>query len=280
MLAGEQEQKVESGAFMSTTIEATAVPRAIAPSSAIRIAERRFYVAFTAALAVALFIGFARTFFLRAWFPDWAAVHGAPERIFYLHGTLFALWYLLLIVQASLISARRVAWHRQLGFAGVGLASVMMVLGTYASLVAARRPTGFIDIPVPPLQFLVVPLGALLLFGAFVTLAVAKRADPQAHKRFMLLGSIVMLEAAVARWPFAFMQGPSPVPLVDMASLMTDLFLIPLFVWDVRSRGRLHPGTVWGALAIVAFQALRMPLGSTSGWQAFGGWAVRLLASS
>ena len=263
---------------MSTVIEATADPRAVTPSSsAARTAQRRFYLAFTVALATAVVLGFARTFFLRAWFPDWAAAHGAPERIFYLHGTLFAMWYLLLTVQASLITARRVTWHRRLGTAGAVLAAVMMVLGIVGALVAARRPTGFINVPVPPLQFLVVPLAGIGLFGAFVALALVRRRDTQAHKRYMLLGSIVMLEAAVARWPFAFMGNPAPIPFFDMPSLVTDLFLVPLFVWDIRSQGRPHAATLWGAVTIVGSHVLRMPLASTAGWQAFAGWAVQLL---
>src|SRR5262245_58379983 len=136
---------------MSTVIEATAVRHARASSTrAIRSLERMFYVGFTVALALSVLLGFARTFFLRTWYPEWAAIHGAPERIFYLHGTVFATWYLLLIVQASLITARRVVWHRRLGTAGAALAVVVVLLGIVAALVAARRPTGFIDVSVPP----------------------------------------------------------------------------------------------------------------------------------
>ena len=261
--------------LVSTTIDAAAVPRPLVRSSAaIRTAERRFYLTFSVALAVAVFIGFARTFFLRAWFPAWAAAHAAPESIFIMHGTLFAAWYLLLPVQASLIAARRVAWHRRLGFASLGLAAGMVVLGIVGSLVAARRPTGFIDIPLPPLQFLIVPIAAIVLFAVFVTLAVVARRDPQAHKRSMLLASIVMVEAAVGRWPFAFMNGSSPVPFLDMPSLVTDLFLVPLIVWDFWARGRMHPVTLIGGAAVVLTHALRMPLASTAGWQALAGWAV------
>jgi hypothetical protein len=76
-------------------------------------------------------------------------------------------------------------------------------------------------------------------------LAVVARRDTQTHKRYMLMASIVMLEAAVGRWPFAFMSGTSPIPFFDMPSLMTDLFLVPLLMWDIGSRGRLHPATLW-----------------------------------
>jgi len=209
-----------------------------------------------------------------AWNPRTAPLP-RPRRSGPPRGTLFTAWSVLLAVQASLITARRVTWHRRLGWAGAALATVMVGVGILGSLVAAHRPTGFIDVPVDPLRFLVVPLADLALFAVFVTMAVAKRRDGQAHKRYMLLASIVLLEAAVGRWPVAFMKGSSPLPFLDMPSLMTDLFLVPLCAWDITSRRRLHPATLWGALAIVASHALRMPLASTAAWQVFAGWAVQ-----
>jgi len=250
----------------------------IAATVASRIgAERRFYLTFTVAVALAVFLGFARTFFLKAWYPTWAAVHGAPEPIFYLHGMLFAAWYAILIAQSSFIATRRVAWHRRLGFASAALAAMMVVFGVLGALVAARRPTGFIDNPLPPLRFLIDPLSVIGLFATFVALAFVRRRDKQAHKRYILLASIVIVQAAVARWPFAFMAATSPIPLFDMPILMTDLFLMPLAVWDVVSRGRLHRVTVWGTFVILIVQAVRMPLATTTAWQVFAARAVQLV---
>jgi hypothetical protein len=78
-------------------------------------AERRFFLAMTAALVAAVLLGFSRTFFLRHWFPDWSAAHAPTEPYFYVHGALFGLWFLLLVVQAFLVIARRIALHRRLG---------------------------------------------------------------------------------------------------------------------------------------------------------------------
>jgi hypothetical protein len=119
---------------------------------------------------------------------------------------------LLLLTQTSLVTAGRVDLHRRLGPLGAGLALAMLVVGTVASLMAAGRPTGFIDVPVPPLQFLAVPLADLVLFGAFVAFGLVNRRVPQSHKRYMLLASIALVEAAVARWPFAVMTTASPSP--------------------------------------------------------------------
>jgi len=144
-------------------------------------------------------------------------------------------------------------------------------------LIAAARPTGFTGVPVPPLQFLVVPLTTISLFAVFVTLALLNTRNPQAHKRFMLLASIAMVEAAVVRWPFAVMTAQLPVPGFSVTELCVDLFLVPIVAWDLVSRGRLHPVTLWGGLAIVASQPARFLLSGTDAWMAFAAWAVGLV---
>lgn len=239
--------------------------------------ERAFYTGAAVAIVGAVVLGFSRTFFFRAWYPDWARAHGAPEPFFYLHGAVFAAWLLLLVAQTSLVAAGRVDLHRRLGVAGAGLAVAMVLLGTVGALMAASRPTGFIDVPVPPLKFLVVPFADLGLFAAFVSLALAKRRRSQSHKRLMLLATLSLAEAGVARWPFALMATPLPVPGIGMTELCLDLFLVPLLVWDLASRGRPHPVTLWGGAALIASQPLRFMLMGSDAWIAFAGWAVSLL---
>jgi hypothetical protein len=240
---------------------ATASVARVRPAS-----EHRFYLAMTVAMLVAVLVGFARSFFLRPLFPAWPA---PPEAVFYLHGAVFAAWPALLVVQALLVSSGRTALHRRLGAAGALLASVMVVLGTHAAVVAARRPTGFVGIPVPPLQFLVIPLFDMVLFPFFVALAVARRRDVQAHKRLMLLASVNLLTAAIARWP-GVVGGAPPLFFA-----LTDLFIVGMVAWDLRSRGRVHPVTAWGGALIVLSQPLRLVVSTTPAWMAFARWVVR-----
>jgi len=238
--------------------------------------ERRFFTAMSFVLLAAVVLGFSRTFFFTSWFPE-ARELVPPERFFVVHGTAAAAWFVLLIAQAALVASGNVRRHRQLGQYGVALAAVIVVLGLYGGLLAAARPGGFIGVPVPPLLFLVVPVAAMTTFAVFVALAVARRSDPQSHKRYMLLASIAMIEAAVARWPFDLIAQPSPAPGLGTFELVTCLFLLPLVAWDLVSRGRLHPVTLWGGLALVATLLLRMPLASTQAWQGFARWAVGLV---
>jgi hypothetical protein len=240
-------------------------------------AERRFHVGFTLAIMTAVLLGFSRTFFLRPWFSEWADAHGSPEPFFYFHGIVFFAWFVLLLAQPSLVAAGRVDLHRRLGQFGAGLAVVMVVLGTVGALIAARRPTGFMDVSLPPLQFIVVPLADIALFGVFVALALVRRHSVQSHKRYMLLASIALLNAAVGRWPLAVMTAGLPVPRFSVTDVFVDLFLVPMVVWDFASRGRVHPVTLSGGLTLIVFQPVRLMVSETDAWLSLAGWAVSLL---
>jgi hypothetical protein len=236
--------------------------------------ENLFYAAMSLAIVCAVVLGFARSFFLRPLFRGWAEAHSAPETFFYFHGAIFTAWLVLLPAQSVLVATGRMRLHRRLGRIGAWVAAVMVVVGCMASLIAARRPTGFVDVPVPPLQFLATPLGDMLLFSSFVSLALWLRHQPQSHKRLMLLASISISEAGIARWPFGAMTGPSPVPGFARMDLVADAFLLPMLAWDLASRGRPHPVTLWGGAVLLASHPLRALLSQTEGWLAFARWAV------
>jgi hypothetical protein len=119
----------------------------------------------------------------------------------------------------------------------------------------------------------VVPFFDMLIFSSFVATAIVKRGEPQAHKRWMLLASIELLTAAIARWPVVMTAGVG-IPLFFG---LTDLFLVPIVIWDLASRGRVHPATLWGGLLLIASQPLRLVISGTAGWLAFARWATGLL---
>lgn len=233
------------------------------------LSERRFYTGMAIAILLTVLVGFGRSFFLRPLFPE----HPAPsEPIFYVHGVLFTLWILLFVAQVSLVSAGNTRLHRKIGPFGAGLVIAMVVLGVLGALTAASRATGFVNIPVPPLQFLAIPLFDMVLFPAFVTLAFVHRRDLQRHKRWMLLATLNLITAAIARWPIVNTLGP----LAYFA--ITDLFVVALAVWDFRSRGRLHTVTLVGGLLLIISQPLRLFVSGTDAWLAFARWATGLVS--
>jgi hypothetical protein len=237
---------------------------------ALRDPERRFYTGMAVVLFLSVYCGFAQSFFLRPWFPETRSPH---EPFFYFHGAVFAAWFLLLIAQPSLVAAGRTDRHVRLGQIGAGLAVLMVIMGVMGALIAAHRPTGFFGVPIPPLQFLIVPLTDMLIFAALVGMAFVRRRDTQAHKRLMLLASIAIIDAAIARWPVG-LQPYGPPAFFGIQ----DLFILALVLWDVASRRRLHAVTLWGGLLIIVSQPLRLALSGTEGWLSFARWATGLLA--
>jgi uncharacterized membrane protein YozB (DUF420 family) len=230
--------------------------------------ERRFFTGMALVILATVIVGFSRSFFLRPFFPAWPS---PSETIFYVHGAAFTAWIVLLVAQASLIAGGRTELHRKIGPFSAVLAVAMVVLGTLGALIAARRATGFVQVPVPPLQFLAIPIFDMILFATFVWVAIAQRRNSQAHKRWMLLATVNLVTAAIARWPGVLDLGPAAF------FGLTDLFVIALAIWDFRTRGRLHPVTLWGGLLIIVSQPLRLVVSSTQGWLAFARWATGLL---
>lgn len=232
-------------------------------------AERRFFTGMAIAMLIVAYVGFARSFFLRPLFPEWPS---PSEPIFYVHGAFFSAWCVLLVTQATLVGVGRADVHRKLGVLGVIVAVGMVILGVAGALIAANRPTGFHGVPVPPLQFLVVPLFDIAFFITFVGLGVANRTNPQSHKRWMVLATVNLLGAAFARWPYVWQLG-NPFAYFGLA----DLFIVALAIWDFRKRGKLHPVTRWGGLALIVSQPARLALSGTAVWLAFAAWLTSLV---
>lgn len=232
------------------------------------LAEHRFFTGMALAILATVIVGFSRSFFLRPLFPEWPS---PSETIFYVHGVVFTAWIVLFVAQVSLVAGGRTELHRKIGPFGAVLAVAMVVLGTLGALVAAGRATGFVGIPIAPLQFLVIPIFDMILFATFVWLAIAQRRNSQSHKRWMLLATFNLVTAAIARWP-----GITPLgPLAFFG--LTDLFVIALAIWDFRTRGRLHPVTLWGGVLLIVSQPLRLAVSGTESWLELARWATGLL---
>ena len=229
-----------------------------------RTVEHRFFTAMAIAIAVTVLAGFARTYYLRAYFDS-----PPISPLLHLHGLVFSSWVALYLAQTSLVAADRVRLHRRLGVAGGVLAVILVLVGVTTAIVRVRQGFSPPGGPPPPV-FLVVPLTDMALFGGLVAAALYFRRQMAVHKRLMLLGTIALLAAPIARLPFGLLQ--SGILAVFAAS---DLFVVALIAYDFAMYRRIHRATAWGGFAVVASQPLRLMLGGTSAWQAFAGWLTR-----
>lgn len=226
--------------------------------------ERVFYTAMSIAILITVFAGFSRTFFLRPYFQRQPLM---PLLI--AHGIIFSGWIALFLTQTTLVATNRTRIHRKLGVAGGVLASLMIIIGTYTALIRAKGPSPIPD--VNPLAFLTIPLGDMLLFGILVGAALYFRRRSDTHKRLMLLATIAILPAAVARLPFGFIETGGPLVFFGLS----DLFIVPLIIFDIITRGRPHRATLLGGALIVLSHPLRMVIGGTQAWLAFATWITQ-----
>lgn len=226
--------------------------------------ERVFYTGMAVAILVTVFLGFSRTFYLRPLYQTQSLI---PLLI--VHGIIFSSWIVLIIVQPALIATRRIRTHMRLGIAGGVIAVLMIVIGTLTAIVRAKGPS-----PIPgvnSLTFLTIPLGDMLIFAILVGFAFYFRRRADTHKRLMLLASIAILPAAVARIPIAFIQTGGPLVFYGLS----DLFIIPCLIFDFVTRGRPHRATVLGGALLVISHPLRLVIGSTHAWLAFATWITQ-----
>ncbi len=244
---------------MSTRLDVVAAAPRRAAAAAVP-PDRRFFLAMAAAMALIVFAGFAPTFYLRPAFRQ-----EPLATVFVIHGVVFSAWIVLLVVQTALVSARRTPVHRKLGVAGGVLAVLMLVVGYIVAITAARRGFTVEGLP-PPLVFLAIPMADLVTFATLVGLGLAQRQKPATHKRLMLLSTVAILTAAIARLPYVSPLGP----LVYFG--LTDLIVVVALVYDWRTRGRVHPATLWGGLFLLATQAGRLAVSGTDTWLRIARW--------
>jgi FtsH-binding integral membrane protein len=226
--------------------------------------DRLFFTGMALASALTLILGFLPSYFHRS------AELPSLTPLYQLHGALFTAWIALLVAQTALVAGRRTDIHRTLGVAGAVLAAVVFVVGVAVSVETLRRRGG------PPggdlneeTKFFAIPLGAIIVFGALVSAAVVQRRRSETHKRLMLLATISLLGAAVARILHQVGMGGTPNLFFGTEFLGTDVFVLALVLYDLASRGRVHPATLWGGALVVGFKPLLFyVLSGTPAWLA------------
>ena len=198
------------------------------------------------------------------------------------HAAVSASWLFLFLAQAVLVATGRTDIHRRVGVAGVVLTALFLVLGWFTTLEEARRGfdlSGAISrLPGPP-ELDPVPgsVGVLFFFLTFGVLAAAAfwyRRRPAVHKRLMLL---------------ALLGGLTPTPLTHLVGNWSTLqpwanvffpvsfavFLAIGPIYDRISEGRIHPVSLWGGVAVFAWNvAFSVAIIPSAAWRQFAHWVI------
>ncbi len=204
--------------------------------------DATFYLTLTLVSVAMIFIGFAPSFYLKAF------IHApvpplSPLTI--VHGAVFTAWLLLFVTQASLIAADNVALHRQIGIVGAVLFGAMLSLGYSTAITAARLGHAPPGAPAP-LAFLALPLMGITATLILVVAALLNRRRSDWHKRLMAAAMVTLTAPGTAR--IAIPLGLAPEAIWIALGIIEALMAVGV-IYDYRVHGRVHPAW-WYALAL------------------------------
>ena len=226
-------------------------------------ADRNAFLLFTALVWVGVLSGFGTDSF------EHVSKHGLDyPLIVHFHAVAFVGWLVLFTVQVSLIRSGRPDIHRRLGMAGAVLAAIMVLLGPATALVVdAAAFTAKGRTP----EFLIVQFTDILAFAGLTAAALLMRRIAPAHKRLMLLGLIYISDAGFARFLNGFVAEPLGEGVwgeITALYLGSDLLMLGLGLYDMATRGRLHPAYIAGVVWALALQCTALMLLDNETWKA------------
>ncbi len=111
----------------------------------------------------------------------------------------------------------------------------------------------------------------MVVFGTLAGAGLLYRRRPEIHKRLMVLATLSILTAAIARIPLHFIQTHGLPAIFGL----TDLLVLVFIGYDTIAHKRLHPANLWGGLLILLSLPVRFALGGSAAWLTFAQWLTR-----
>lgn len=229
--------------------------------------SRYFYVIIGGLALLFTLIGFSETYLIPVSTGTFAG-----RTIHHIHGIIYFLWLILVIVQPMLVQTHKIRIHKRLGYIGFVLAIAMIVIGLTLAISAARlKVLSGADVFTTK-SFLILPFTDMLFFATFIGLALLNLKNGAAHKRLMVLATLAILPAAFGRmFPLIGITEFTPVNIL-LAMLLQQSILFLGMLHDRLTRKKIHPVYLWGGIMMLVIHLVRIPLGNTPLWQSIAGW--------
>ena len=179
----------------SPSLSALPRPRAV-PAAA---GARWFHSAAALLLTVLVVAGFHRFYTQGRAYPGRELAPPIRDLLI-VHGASMTAWLLLAVVQPFLVALRNMRLHRILGTFGAFLALAIAVPGWLVGVESARiAPPDLRIWGMTPPQFMIVPIGSLVLFAGFVAAGILARRRPDVHRPMMVLATLSVASAGIGR---------------------------------------------------------------------------------
>jgi len=189
------------------------------------------------------------------------------------HAVVMFGWLGVFVAQSLLPGAGKIQLHKRIGYASIALfvalwiSSITISIGSFTSSYPPAIRTLINNLFF--LQIVAWVLSPML----FVMAINARKGRLQDHKRYMLLLTFFLIEAAASR--IKWLPGmSSDEHWVIFQYLYLDIFLVALVIYDFRSIGRLANATKVGLVIFAIYQLIAVVVWDSALWL---GIADRLL---
>jgi hypothetical protein len=175
-------------------------------------------------------------------------------------------WVVYFVAQVALIRTKNIKLHMTMGFAGIALALLVIVVGMAtaydAQLVRHVAPPG-----VDPHSFFILPVSDMTLFVILFVGAIYFRKRPAEHKSLMLLTAINFMPAALFRIPMV-----APDYMVFWAFGTPALLAVLILAWHTWKHRKFNKIFAAGVALLVIAIPLRLSISESNAWHALVGW--------
>ena len=160
---------------------------------------RLFYSVAAGLILVLMFLGFM-PYYLHGKAFGGRDVPAPIHTLVLCHGIAMTAWVSLFVVQPLLIAGGNRRRHMKLGRVGAVLAICIIVLGWNMGIRSTRLTPPQVRIwGLAPSQFMIVPIGTIVIFGLLVAAGIYFRRRPEIHRPMMLMATLIVIPAAVSR---------------------------------------------------------------------------------
>ena len=230
-----------------------------------------FFLCMAIVLAAIIFGGFGMSYFIPMANGSLTELHA----LVHVHGFFYFSWMGLLIVQSALINRKKTALHRSIGLLGIAIAACMVSFGAIVTIrtgsiqVAASDPTAY--------GIMYISLVSLVGFVLLFFLAIRDIRDSAAHRRYILLATLIFVMAGLNRiflavFGIGFEGHLSYLPKY----LVVDAMILALIAFDWRTLGRIHEATAIGVTVNLVPQILHVPIVDSDAFVSLTHWLAAL----
>ena len=227
-----------------------------------RPSDRGLFVVAAVMFPLLVLAGYFRSYYFRPFFenPPFA------NSLVHIHAVVMSAWVLYFVAQVALVRTKNLKLHMTVGFAGIALAAIVIVVGMITAwdshIVRGTAPGG-----IDPHAFFLVPTLDMIFFVLFFGGAIYYRKKPAQHKTLMLMTAINFSPAAIARIPIL----PPEMMIIQWIALPIILgaACFAYYTWKQRKFNWVF------AVALLLFSVsgpLRLYVAFTRPWLDFVAW--------